>query len=275
MLSYRHAFHAGNFADVLKHLVLAKTIEYMTQKPTPILYIDTHAGTGRYPLNNAMSLKTGEYALGAGAIKADLLDPAFSPYGEVLNRHLAKGIYPGSPQIAADLLSPLDQIRLFELHSTDFPLLEKWASADRRIKAVQSDGHQALRSLLPAVKGRALVLMDPSFEVKQEYQQVISSLEEGYKRMPNATYLLWYPVVQRAQIDKMIQQIQRRPFRDVWQFELCLSPDTADRGMTGSGILAINPPWTLPKELEALLPRLQQRLSPKGGHYRITNLIPE
>lgn len=275
MLSYRHAFHAGNFADVLKHLVLAKTIEYMTQKPTPILYIDTHAGSGRYPLNTAMSLKTGEYAQGAGAITEELSDKAFSPYGEVLNRHLAQGVYPGSPQIAVDLLGPQDQLRLFELHSTDFPLLEKWTSADRRIKVSQSDGHHALRVLLPAVKGRALILIDPSFEVKQEYQQVITSLEEGYKRMPHATYLLWYPVVQRAQIDRMIQQIQRRPFKDVWQVELCLSPDTADRGMTGSGIIAVNPPWTLPKELEVLLLRLQQWLAPKQGHYRIANLIAE
>ncbi len=275
MLSYRHAFHAGNFADVLKHLILAKTLHYMTQKPTPILYIDTHAGTGRYPIGNSMSQKTGEFERGVGAVKEQLLDSEFAPYGEILKRHLSNGHYPGSPQIAADLLGPRDQLRLFELHSTDFPRLSQWAGADRRIKVSQSNGHLALKSLLPAIKGRVLVLMDPSFEVKQEYKQAVASLGEGHKRMPNATFLLWYPVVQRTQIVDMIKQLRQRPIKDVWQFELCLSPDTPDHGMTGSGIIAINPPWTLATELSALLPRLQQWFAPEEGHHTIQNLIPE
>ncbi|MCW8945531.1 MAG: 23S rRNA (adenine(2030)-N(6))-methyltransferase RlmJ [Sedimenticola sp.] len=275
MLSYRHAFHAGNFADVLKHLVLAKTIQYMTQKPVAIRYIDTHAGSGCYPLNSAMSQKTGEYETGAGALKKLLQKAPFAPYGSVLKQHLAAGKYPGSPQIAVDLLRAHDQLYLHEMHPTDFSLLGKWAGSDRRIRVAQSDGHQALKSLLPAVKGRALVLMDPSFEMKQEYLQAISSLEAGYKRMPNATFLLWYPVVQRNQIDKMISRLRSTPLRDVWQFEFCRTPDTKDHGMTGSGILAINPPWTLAGELSDLLPQIKASIAPAEGHWRVENLIPE
>ncbi|MCW8891425.1 MAG: 23S rRNA (adenine(2030)-N(6))-methyltransferase RlmJ, partial [Sedimenticola sp.] len=158
MLSYRHAFHAGNFADVLKHLVLAKTLDYMIEKPAPIRYIDTHAGSGCYRINSAMSEKTGEYAAGAGALQAGLLKGAFAPYGALLKRHQATGHYPGSPQIAADMLRPQDQLYLHEMHPTDFSLLQKWAAQDRRIRVAQSDGHQAMRSLLPAIKGRAFVL---------------------------------------------------------------------------------------------------------------------
>ncbi len=274
MLSYRHAFHAGNFADVLKHLVQVKSIEYLVQKPGPLLYIDTHAGAGRYPLNNAMSRKTNEYVTGAGALETAQLPASFTPYGELIGRYRRQGIYPGSPLIAADLLREQDRLRLFELHPTDYPALVRLFASDRRIRSEQSDGHHALKSLLPAPQKRALILMDPAYEMKQEYQTVVDSLLAGYKRMASATYLLWYPVVQRSQIDRIIKQLRASRIKDIWQFELGIQADSREHGMTASGMLAINPPWTLPQQMSELLPVLQQQLAPAAGFYRIENIVP-
>jgi 23S rRNA (adenine2030-N6)-methyltransferase len=274
MLSYRHAFHAGNFADVLKHLVLVKSIEYLVQKPGPLLYIDTHAGAGSYPLNSTMSRKTNEYAGGAGALQTTRLPASFTPYGDLIERYGRQGIYPGSPLIAADLLREQDRLRLFELHPTDYPKLASLFATGRRIRSEQSDGHHALKSLLPAPQKRALVLMDPAYEVKQEYQTVVDSLLAGYKRMASATYLLWYPVVQRSQIERIIKQLHSSRMKDIWQFELGMQADSREHGMTACGMLAINPPWTLPQQMSELLPVLQQQLAPATGFYRIENIVP-
>ncbi|PLX62220.1 23S rRNA (adenine(2030)-N(6))-methyltransferase RlmJ [Sedimenticola selenatireducens] len=272
MLSYRHAFHAGNFADVFKHLVLVKSLEYLLQKPGPLLYIDTHAGAGSYPLNNAMSRKTNEYAQGAGALQLQQLPADFAPYGRLVERYGKQGIYPGSPLIAADLLRDQDKLRLFELHPTDYPKLARLFAKDRRVRAEQSDGHHALKSQLPAAQKRALVLMDPAYEVKREYQTVVDSLLAGYKRMANATYLLWYPVVQRDWIDRLVRQLRTSNMKDIWQFELGLEADNREHGMTASGMIAINPPWVLPRQMADLLPALQRQLASDRGFYRIEQI---
>lgn len=275
MLSYRHAFHAGNFADVFKHLVLVKSLEYLLQKPGPLLYIDTHAGAGSYPLNSPMSLKTREHAAGAGALQPERLPADFARYGELIQQHAKRGIYPGSPLIAAGLLREQDQLRLFELHPSDFPKLASLFARDRRVRCEQSDGHHALKALLPAAKKRALVLMDPAYEVKREYQTVVTSLLAGYQRMATATYLLWYPVVQRDWIERLIKQLRTTNLKDVWQFELGMEPDNRGHGMTASGILAINPPWVLPAQLRELLPALQQQLAPQRGFFRVQQIVPD
>lgn len=275
MLSYRHAFHAGNYADVLKHLVLVKSFEYMLQKPAPIMYIDTHSGAGRYPFDNSMSQKTNEYAEGAGALRVDRLPESFAGYAELLESFAAERVYPGSPLIAAQMLRREDKLRMFELHPSDFSKLDKLFSRDRRARVEQSDGHKGLKGLLPAQQKRALVLMDPSFEVKKEYQEVVASLVEGYKRMPGATFLLWYPVVQREQIDRMIQQLRKSKIKNIWQFELGVAADSKEYGMTASGVIAINPAWVLPKQMEELLPELQRQLAPEGGFYKVENLVAE
>lgn len=272
MLSYRHAFHAGNFADVFKHLVLVKSLEYLLQKPGALLYIDTHAGTGSYPLNSAMSRKTNEYAQGAGALRLAQLPEDFARYGELIERYGKRGVYPGSPLIAADLLREQDRLRLFELHPTDYPKLAQLFARDRRVRCEQGDGHHALKSLLPAPQKRALVLMDPAYEVKREYQTVVDSLLAGYKRMANATYLLWYPVVQRDWINRLINRLRTSNMQDIWQFELGMQPDNRGQGMTASGMIAINPPWILPRQMDELLPVLQQQLAPQQGFYRIRQI---
>jgi 23S rRNA (adenine2030-N6)-methyltransferase len=274
MLSYRHAFHAGNFADVFKHLVLARSLEYLLQKPGPLLYIDTHAGAGSYPLDSAMSRKTNEYTDGAGALRLAELPADFAPYGGLIERYRRRRIYPGSPLIAADLLREQDRLRLFELHPTDYPKLARLFARDRRVRTEQGDGHHALKSLLPAPQKRALVLMDPAYEVKREYQTVVESLLAGYKRMANATFLLWYPVVQRDWIERLIKQLRAANLKDVWQFELGMQADNREHGMTASGIIAINPPWVLPGQMGELLPLLQQQLAPARGFYLVRQIAP-
>jgi len=275
MLSYRHAFHAGNYADVLKHLVLLKSLEHMLQKPGPLLYIDTHAGAGRYPLNSSMAQRTHEHATGAGALQFEELSSHFEHYGKLLESYAHKGLSPGSPLIAAEILRPVDKLKLFELHPSDQPSLSKLFQNDRRVSVSKSDGHHALKSLLPAPQKRALILMDPSYEIKTEYQQVVESLSEGYKRMPTATYLLWYPVVQRQNIDRMLKQFKSSKMRNVWQFEFGLQADNDEHGMTASGIIAVNPAWTLPSLLVDALPGLKEQLAPDQGHFAINNIVPE
>lgn len=275
MLSYRHAFHAGNHADVLKHLALVKCLGHMVQKPGPILYIDTHAGAGRYPLHNDIMCKTNEYKHGAGALRLAELPKEFQDYGQLLAQCRQEGYYPGSPLLAAKLLREQDKLFLFELHPGDFPALAALFARDRRVKVERSDGYRALNALLPGHYKRALILMDPSFEIKSDYTQTILSLKAGYRRMPNATYLLWYPVVQRQWIDRLLKQLRNSGMRDVWQFELGVATDSDGHGMTASGVAIINPPWRLPEQMRLLLPQIQQQLAPQDGYHQILNIVPE
>ncbi|VUD51570.1 Ribosomal RNA large subunit methyltransferase J [Thalassocella blandensis] len=276
MLSYRHAFHAGNYADVLKHLVLIKTLNYLLKKDSPILYIDTHAGAGLYQTNSAESKKTGEFAEGFAQLDFTQLPEDTLPYHKLVQKFSRQGQYPGSPMIAMQLLRPQDQLRFFELHPADFALLQQNSKTHKRAKAEHSDGFQSLKALLPVQNQRALVLIDPSYEIKDDYDHVVKSVISAYQRMPNATFLIWYPVVNRHLIADMIRKLSKSPIKDVWQFELGLSPDdNLNHGMTSSGIFAINPPWTLASELQVCLPVIQQQIAKKQGIHLVQRLIDE
>ena len=283
MLSYRHAFHAGNFADVLKHLVLANTLQYATRKAAPVFYLDTHAGAGLYRLNAEAAQKTGEAAAGirkldfgtllAAAPEAARL--ALQTYQDAINPFLQCGQYPGSPILAAAMLRRQDHLQLYELHSTDYRLLLANTKTDKRIKCEQEDGFQSISVVLPPVQKRAVILIDPSYELKEDYSRAIKVLAAIYQRMPTAQVLLWYPVVQRANINWMIEKLLRTEIRDLWQVELGIQADTDGFAMTASGLLLLNPPWTLPTQLRESLPLLQQQLAPATGHWLVENLVPE
>ena len=283
MLSYRHAFHAGNFADVLKHLVLAKTLQYATRKAAPVFYLDTHAGASLYRLNAEAAQKTGEAAAGirkldfgtllAAAPEAARL--ALQTYQDAINPFLQCGQYPGSPILAAAMLRRQDHLQLYELHSTDYRLLLANTKTDKRIKCEQEDGFQSISVLLPPVQKRAVILIDPSYELKEDYSRAIKVFAAIYQRMPTAQALLWYPVVQRANINWMIEKLLHTEIRDLWQVELGIQADTDGFAMTASGLLLLNPPWTLPTQLRESLPLLQQQLAPATGHWLVENLVPE
>jgi 23S rRNA (adenine2030-N6)-methyltransferase len=283
MLSYRHAFHAGNFADVLKHLVLVNTLLYATRKDTPLFYLDTHAGAGLYRLGSEAAQKTRESAGGIGKLDFPALLAQAGPEGKValqayhaaIGPFFERGNYPGSPLLAAALLRRQDHLRLFELHSTDYRLLLTNTEQDKRVHCTQQDGFQQLASLLPPVQKRAVVLIDPSYELKDDYARSVKAVIEIYQRMPAAQVLLWYPVVQRGNVDWMIATLLKSAVRDLWQVELGISADTDTHGMTASGLLLLNPPWTLAAQLREALPVLQQQLAPATGHWLVKNLVGE
>jgi 23S rRNA (adenine2030-N6)-methyltransferase len=283
MLSYRHAFHAGNFADVLKHLVLVNTLLYATRKEAPLFYLDTHAGAGLYRLDSELAQKTGEAQAGVRKLDFPALwaragtagKAALQAYHAAIAPFLERNQYPGSPLLAAALLRRQDHLRLFELHSTDFRLLNANTEQDRRIHCAQEDGFRHLPSLLPPAQKRAVVLVDPSYEMKNDYGRSVEALLDIYRRMPGAQVLLWYPVVLRSNVDAMIRTLLNSPLRDLWQVELGIEPDSAERGMTASGLLLLNPPWTLATQLREALPLLQEQLAPAQGHWFVKNLVGE
>jgi 23S rRNA (adenine2030-N6)-methyltransferase len=283
MLSYRHAFHAGNHADVLKHLVLVNSLLYATRKDAPLFYLDTHAGAGLYRLDSEAAQKTGEAAAGISKLDFAALAARAGPAGKLALQafhsavapFLERGQYPGSPLLAASLLRRQDHLRLFELHSTDYRLLQANTEQDRRIQCVQQDGFQQLPALLPPAQKRAVVLIDPSYEVKDDYARSTRALITIHERMPSAQVLLWYPVVQRDNVDAMINALLKSPLRDLWQVELGIAPDTVEHGMTASGLLLLNPPWTLAEQLREALPLLQEQLAAAQGHWFVRNLVGE
>ena len=283
MLSYRHAFHAGNHADVLKHLVLVNTLHYATRKPAPMFYLDTHAGAGLYRLKSDEALQTGEAAKGVQkldfkALQAAMTDDAkeaLQRYMQAVMPYLQRDSYPGSPLIAAGVLRKQDHLQLCELHPTDFERLQHYTHKDERVTCEQLDGYHRALALLPPAQKRAVVLIDPSYEIKDDYRKVAKLVADIYQRMRAAQILLWYPVVERNDIDRMLGALQRTEVRDLWQCELGVAPDQSGHGLTASGMLLVNPPFTLPTQLRALLPAIQQQLAPAFGHWLVKNLIPE
>lgn len=280
MLSYRHCFHAGNHADVLKHVVQSLIIESLKIKEKPFLYLDTHSGAGRYHLSGEHAERTGEYLEGIARIwqRNDIPEElaAYMDVVKALNPQGTLRYYPGSPLIARHLLREHDELNLSELHPSDFPLLRTEFSRDRRARVMREDGFQQLKSKLPPKSRRGFVLIDPPYELKSDYQNVVQGIQEGYKRFATGTYALWYPVVLRQQIKRLVKGLEATGIRKILQIELGVRPDSDQRGMTASGMIVINPPWKLEQQMKAVLPWLHQVLVPEGtGHTSVEWIVPE
>lgn len=282
MLSYRHAYHAGNFADVLKHAVLQYTLRYLTEKDKPITYIDTHSGAGGYRLDSDVAAKTAEYKEGVNKLwHVEQLPPILADYMALIKEfnYASQGKtlshYPGSPWFAQHLLRTNDRLLLSELHSTDFNLLNKHFRQDARIKLFDSDGYVTLNASLPPLHKRALVLIDPSYEEKKEYQWVIDHLLHAHKKFATGTYALWYPVVDRRNNDRLEKALRRSGIPKIQLFELGMQADNDEYGMTASGMIVINPPWQLMTEMQTALPFLVEHLSHNQGHFRAEVLCGE
>jgi len=264
MLSYRHAFHAGNHADVLKHLVEVLILQYLVQKQgKPLRYIDTHAGAGCYALRSTYASKNREFDSGIARLWqcADLPPPlenyvavvrGFNPAGELLH-------YPGSPAIAARILHAEHPLQLFELHPDDVNRLERWAGRDRRISIQNQDGFAALKAILPPPEKRALVMIDPSYEVKTDYAAALSALKLAIKKFATGVYALWYPLLQREQLAVLVKKLAALPVKSLL-VELPVQA-AAEEGMYGSGIFIVNPPWMLQQQLQQCLPYLRHVLA--------------
>ncbi len=289
MFSYRHAFHAGNHADVLKHLVVLGALTYLvTSKDTPLLLADTHAGTGWYRLDGKQAHTSGEADAGVRklwqlyaptALQADKATPLLHAYLAMLQRFNhgdALDSYPGSPFILHEQMRPQDQLKLFELMPADARLLEKnltQAGARGQIQVQHSDGFAGLKSLLPPPSRRALVLMDPSYELKTDYAQVQATVQDAVQRFATGCYLVWYPIIPRPEshaLPKRLKALAKQAERPWLHATLSIGRGDADTqgrdGLRASGMFCINPPFVLKDQLQTTLPLVNQALQRGAGH---------
>ncbi|MFK3619527.1 23S rRNA (adenine(2030)-N(6))-methyltransferase RlmJ [Pasteurella multocida] len=281
MLSYRHSFHAGNHADVLKHLVLMLIIENLQQKEKGFYYLDTHAGVGRYRLFSEEAEKTAEFEQGIARLwQRDDLPEEVARYIKLIKQVNYGGkalrYYAGSPLIAAKMLRPQDRALLTELHPSDFPLLRNNFKEFDNVTTKRDNGFQQLKATLPPKERRGLVLIDPPYELKEDYDLVVDAIEEGYKRFATGIYAIWYPVVLRQQTKRILKGLEKTGIRKILQIELAVRPDSDQRGMTASGMIVINPPWTLTQQMQNILPYLTDVLVPEGtGSWTVKWITPE
>ena len=261
MLSYRHAFHAGNHADVLKHYVLTVVLDYFNQKDKPYCYVDTHAGAGMYALTSEFAQKNVEFETGiAKLMTTKNLPESVVDFVKIItrfNENKALNFYPGSPKFAEALLRPDDKLRLFELHPSDCKLLiENFRGKARQTKIEQQDGFAGIKACLPPPSKRAVVLIDPPYELKEDYQKVVTCIKDCLNRFATGTYMVWYPLLQRPEPSNMIEKLVA--LSASWlQVELTVqAPNSDGYGIHGSGMFIINPPYTLPKILDEAMPVL-------------------
>lgn len=266
MLSYRHAFHAGNHADVLKHLVLTQMLSHLNHKDKPWWYVDSHAGAGIYDLAGDYARKKAEYEDGIARLwnRTDLPAPVADYVEQVraLNPDGRLRLYPGSPWIARQFMRADDQLRLFELHGTDVALLRQtFGEAGRHVRIEAADGLAGLRAVLPPQPRRGLILIDPSYELKTDYRQVAEALREGLKRFATGSYAVWYPQLQRPESRQLPERLLRLPAKSWLHISLTVRAPAPDGfGMHGSGLFIVNPPWLLVDTLREVLPWLVEVL---------------
>jgi 23S rRNA (adenine2030-N6)-methyltransferase len=270
LFSYRHGFHAGNHADVLKHALLLSVMTHLQQKDTGLVLVDTHAGAGLYDLSGVWANKRSEYLDGIGrlwsATHAPVMIQRYLDSVRELNPDQTLTLYPGSPWLMLQMARPQDKLRLYEILPAEIDVLSHNLSQQRRIparnlKLLAENGFTALRAVLPPPSRRALVLIDPAYENKHDYRDVVQALKDALIRFATGCYLIWYPRVNRLQVEQMIRQIQHLPGASWLQAELTVRSAPADQhGLFGSGVLVINPPYTLKQELHQALPWLKTQL---------------
>ena len=298
MFSYRHVFHAGNHADVLKHSILVHVLKHLTRKDAPLHMIDTHAGAGWYRLDSSHAQKSGEAAggigrfgplessvLSSGLYGVKPLKPAYRPSSALLADYVALirelnpdgalVVYPGSPWIGHHLLRQQDKLFLFETHPTDQKILaENFAGlgAGRRVTVIASDGFEGVKSKLPPISRRGLVLIDPSYEIKTDYARVGVAVAESLKRFATGVYAVWYPIIALRESQQLPDQLRRlaaaagRPWLNATlRVRTPFSPLSPERGLTASGVFIINPPYTLEPALHSVLPELARLLEHGPG----------
>ncbi|KID58002.1 ribosomal RNA large subunit methyltransferase J [Pseudoalteromonas luteoviolacea] len=278
MLSYRHSFHAGNPADVIKHLVLAEVLSYMTRKDKPFDYIDTHSGAGFFELASSDAQKTQEFEQGIGRLMHyEGENEAILRYIDMVKSFNDKALafYPGSPKVAEQYLRKQDKGWFFELHPQDLPLLQKNTAHKRSLRVKGEDGFKGLLGLVPPLSRRAVVLMDPPYEIKSDYQKAVKTIVKAHKSFTSGTYMIWYPVVDRDRIEQMEAELIASGVRNIQLFELATSADTDERGMTASGMIVINPPYVLKNIMDAVLPELVKELADDDGFFRSVELVAE
>jgi 23S rRNA (adenine2030-N6)-methyltransferase len=275
-MNYRHAYHAGNFADVVKHAVLARIIVHLREKPAAFRVIDTHAGAGVYDLGGAEAVKTMEWRDGIDRLRRAALDDAvhalLSPYldaVDALNREGRLALYPGSPKLVQSLLRKQDRLVACELEPQAAAALEHALRGDARAKAIAIDGWTALQAYVPPTERRGLVLIDPPFEQPGEFTRLAQALASAHRKWATGSYVIWYPIKDQTEVPAFTKTLARLGIAKMLRVELILAKAGPDTGLRGSGLIVVNPPWTLHDELKTLLPALGAVLS-RGAAPTIT-----
>ena len=286
-MNYRHAFHAGNFADVLKHIVLTRILLYLQEKPAAFRIIDTHAGGGRYDLTGDEAQRSGEWRTGiARMMQARFSEkalPLLAPYLDIVrafNSGAELAAYPGSPLIARALLRPQDRLTACELEPGTRKQLIDALRRDTQARVVDLDGWTALSAFVPPNERRGLVLIDPPFEERDEFERLAAGFRAAFQKWPTGSYLLWYPVKSRRAADTLAREIARaaegaKPAGKCLRLEFSVTPQQASGPLTSAGLLMVNPPWTLQGELKTILPELEKPLGQGGaGRFRLETPKP-
>jgi 23S rRNA (adenine2030-N6)-methyltransferase len=287
-MNYRHAFHAGNFADVIKHIVLVRILLYLQEKDAAFRVIDTHAGAGRYDLKGEEAARSGEWLTGiARLMQARFSDNALAlikPYLDIVRAFNPDPsqlkVYPGSPLITRALLRPQDRLTACELEEGARKALIDALRRDAQARVVDLDGWMALPAFVPPKERRGLILIDPPYEQNDEFERLAAGFAEAFAKWPTGGYLLWYPAKTRRATEELARRVahvirQARPPGKCLRLEFSVAPQAADSALTSAGLLVVNPPWTLAAELGTILPELEKPLGQGGaGRFRLENLQP-
>jgi len=267
-MNYRHAYHAGNFADVVKHIILTRIVLYLQRKEQAFRVIDTHAGIGRYNLQGVEAGKTGEWQNGVGRLLDAKVDARVAeliqPYLDIVRAENPDGKmrhYPGSPLIVRHLLRRQDRLSALELHPEDADLLAETFEGDIQVRVTKLDGWLALGAHLPPKEKRGLVLVDPPFEVAGEFDRLVDGLAKAYKRFSGGTFALWYPVKDRQEVRRFVTALHETGIPKILRTELMIRAPSPEPRLDGTGMIIVNPPYTLDDELRTMLPALSKILS--------------
>ena len=276
MLGYRHIFHAGNHADVLKHAVLTQTLQALLRKEKPFVYIDTHAGAGLYPLDDPRAQRTAEYVAGiARWWEAPVASPALAPLMDILRAENPVGElrrYPGSPAIARHLLRPEDRMVLFELHPADHQTLVEGFGGSAGVRIEQVDAFARLKAYVPPQERRGVVLIDPPYELKSDYAKVVEMIADAHRRWSTGVFLLWYPVLSKLAAQRFVERLASTGIPRQLCIEYLPFIDDAAANLLGSGMLIINPPFKLDTALADLAKVLG---AGAASHCRVRWTVPE
>ena len=286
-MNYRHAFHAGGFADVIKHIVLVRILIYLHEKPAAFRVIDTHAGAGRYDLTSEQARRGGEWLTGIARIMqarfSEKTGPLVMPYLDIIrafNPQAPLSAYPGSPLIARALLRPQDRLTACEVEPNARKELIGALRRDTQARVVDLDGWLALPAFVPPNERRGLVLIDPSFEAKDEFDRMANGFAEAFAKWPTGIYLLWYPAKSRRASDGLAQRVAEIASTTsgsgkCLRLEFSVAPQQAGAALASAGLLVVNPPWTLQDELKAILPELEKPLGQGGaGRFKLETPKP-
>ena len=286
-MNYRHAFHAGGFADVIKHIVLVRILIYLQEKPAAFRVIDSHAGAGLYDLTSAEALRGGEWQTGIARLMQARFSaatlPLVTPYLDIVRAFNPPGelkAYPGSPLIARALLRPQDRLTACEVESSARKHLIDALRRDPQARVVDLDGWTALPAFVPPNERRGLVLVDPPFEAKDEFERLADGFSEAFAKWPTGSYLLWYPVKSRRATDELARHVAASAAATklagkCLRLELSVAPQQTGSGLISTGLLIVNPPWTLASELKTILLELEKPLGQGGaGRFRLETPKP-